>query len=306
MEMVWGDGDPFMYSFSDTDSGDSLAYEPSPGPAGTGAASIVAPQLSTVRGLDLEKSSHMGLRGGGVLSSVPRPPMSSRSGRFLARGGSSMGPLPLGIARQSYPHDSNGAGSSGGGRLYPPLKLLGHMPLDDRTNRAGPAVDAATVTADLSPPHCRSSTSQPDSLRAVNASDPRRDVSIITHTSDGGFGTDSPLRPGPEVIAPLHPGMIGLNIMFVEAYTTMTKSLKKKLVESESSLSTLQSKYDELNAAKDLSDTDYAAFSERQYDAGRKHEQIERISRERNNVDADCSCYLRFFNCSCCLRCSVL
>jgi hypothetical protein len=81
--------------------------------------------------------------------------------------------------------------------------------------------------------------------------------------------------------------MIGLNIMFDEAYTTTTKSLKKKLVELESSLSTLQVKYDQLNAAKELSDTDYAAFSERQYDAGRKHEQIERASRERNKVDAE-------------------
>jgi len=65
--------------------------------------------------------------------------------------------------------------------------------------------------------------------------------------------------------------------MFGGAYITLTKSLKEQLVESQSSLSTLQCKYDELNEAKELSDTDYAAFSERQYDAGRKYEQIERV-----------------------------
>jgi len=198
-----------------------------------------------------------------------------------------MGPLPPGIARHSPSHHSIGAGSSGGGRQYLPLKLLGPVPLQDRTNRAGPAIVAATLAADLSLSHCLSSTTQPDSLRAVNASDPRRDVNLITHAHEGGFGIDSMLRPGPNAIAPLHPGMMRLNIMFDEAYTTTTKSLKKKLVESESSLSTLQVKYDQLNAAKELSDTDYAAFSERQYDAGRKHEQIDRASRERNKVDAE-------------------
>jgi hypothetical protein len=81
--------------------------------------------------------------------------------------------------------------------------------------------------------------------------------------------------------------MMGLNIMFDEAYTTTTKSLKKKLAESESSLSALQVKYGHLNTAKELSDMDYAAFSERQYAAGRKHEQIDRASRQRHRVDAE-------------------
>jgi len=127
-----------------------------------------------------------------------------------------MGPLPLGIARHSSSHDSIGAGSCGGGpRPFRPLNLLGHMSLKDRTNRAGPAVVAATLAADLSPSHCFSAT-QPDSLRAVNASDLLRDVNIITHTRDGGFVIDSTLRQGPNTIAPLHPGMIGLNICLGE------------------------------------------------------------------------------------------
>ena len=36
-----------------------------------------------------------------------------------------------------------------------------------------------------------------------------------------------------------------------------------------------------------MSGMDYAALSERQYDAGRKHEQIDRASLERNKVDAE-------------------
>jgi len=55
--MVWGNGESFIYSFSDPDSGDLCAFEPSPVRAWTGAALIVSSQSSTVRGLDLEKSA---------------------------------------------------------------------------------------------------------------------------------------------------------------------------------------------------------------------------------------------------------
>ena len=79
--MVWSTEKSFIYSFPDLDSGDSLAPECSQGPALTcpsGAASIVSPQSSAVRVLDLENSSHMGLRCGDVRSGVPMPPVSCR------------------------------------------------------------------------------------------------------------------------------------------------------------------------------------------------------------------------------------